>query len=293
MQTYLDCYPCVLRQALEAARMAGASDAQQRTVVKETLTTLQSLPEGTTPPELGSEIHRMVRELTGHDDPYREAKDTATRKALALLPKLRALVRDAADPIETAIRISIAGNIIDLGPNPDYDLWETVERVLRQPFAIDHLSTLRQRLTQASSVLYLGDNTGETVFDRVLIETLDKPVTYVVRGGPVLNDATRPDAQAAGLDSVAEIIDNGARITGTVLSDCSKSFRERFESAQLILAKGMGNYETLSTVQAPIFFLLQVKCSIIGVDIGAPQGAIVIKAGPGIEQGNCEKPSNL
>lgn len=286
MQTYLDCYPCVLRQALEAARMAGASDAQQRAVVRETLTILQSLPDGTTPPEIGSQIHQMVRELTGHDDPYHEAKAAATEKALALLPKLRALVRNAADPIETAVRISIAGNIIDLGPDPDYDLWETVEKVLHQPFAINHLPVLRQRLAQASGILYLGDNTGETVFDRVLIETLDKPVTYVVRGGPVLNDAAMPDALAAGLDSVAEVIDNGARITGTVLSTCSEAFRKRFEAAELILAKGMGNYETLSNVRAPIFFLLQVKCPVIGADIGAPKGAIVVKAGSEIEKKN-------
>jgi hypothetical protein len=285
MQTYLDCYPCVLRQALEAARMAGASDAQQRTIVLETLTILQSLPEGKTPPEISSQVHQKVRDLTGHDDPYREVKAAATRKALALLPKLRALVRNAADPLEAAIRISIAGNIIDLGPNPDYDLWEVVEKVLHQAFAINHLPALRQRLDSAKSILFLGDNTGETVFDRVLIETLNKPVTYVVRGGPVLNDAAMPDALAAGLDSVAEVIDNGARITGTVLSVCSESFQKRFNAADLILAKGMGNYESLSTVPAPIFFLLQVKCPMIGSDIGAPKGAIVVKAGLGIEAG--------
>ncbi len=284
MQTYLDCYPCVLRQALEGARLAGATDTQQRTIVLETLKMLQAVPDRATPPEISSGVHRIVRELTGHDDPYRNVKKEATEKALALLPKLRALVRDAADPLETAIRVSIAGNIIDLGPNPAYDLWETVERVLHQPLAIDHLAALRRRLASAESVLYLGDNTGETVFDRVLIETLDTPVTYVVKGGPVLNDAARADALAAGLDRVAEVIDNGARITGSVLESCSEAFQKRFRSADLILSKGMGNYETLSTAPAPIFFLLQVKCPVIGLDIGVPNGAIVVKAGPGIRE---------
>lgn len=268
--------------------MAGADPAQQHTIVKETLAILQSMPEQATPPDISSRVHQRVRELTGHDDPYREVKEASTGKALALLPQLRALVRDVADPLETAIRISIAGNIIDLGPNPDYDLWETVEKVLHQPFAIDHLAALRRRLASADSILYLGDNAGETVFDRVLIETLDTPVTYVVKGGPVLNDVTRADALAAGLDSVAEVIDNGARITGTVLTACSESFQKRFAAAELILAKGMGNYETLSTEQAPVFFLLQVKCPVIGLDIGAPKGSIVIKAGPGI--GGLEPP---
>jgi damage-control phosphatase, subfamily I len=264
--------------------MAGATPAQQRTVLLETLDILRSLPEGATPPQIGAKVHRLVREITGNDDPYKTIKQVSTEKALSLLPKLRTLVSTAEDPLEAAIRVSIAGNIIDLGPNPDYDLWDVVQKVQHQPLAINDLAELKQHLATVDSVLYLGDNAGETVFDKVLIENLDKPVTYVVKGGPVLNDATREDALAAGLDAVAEIIGNGARISGTVLAECSPAFKQAFNEADLILAKGMGNYETLSTVDAPIFFLLQVKCPVIGEDIGAPKGGIAIKKGSGFPE---------
>ncbi len=257
--------------------MAGATPEQQRTVVLETLDILRALPDGATPPEIGAKVHGLVREITGHDDPYQAAKQASTEKALLLLPRLRELVSTAKDPLEAAIRVSIAGNIIDFGPNPDYDLWDVVRKVQRQPLAINNLSELKQHLEAANSVLYLGDNAGETVFDRVLIENLDKPVTYAVKGGPVLNDVTREDAVAVGLDEVAEIIDNGARIPGTVLAESSPAFQRIFKEAELIIAKGMGNYETLSTVEAPIFFLLQVKCPVIGGDIGAVPGEIVIQ----------------
>jgi len=132
-------------------------------------------------------------------------------------------------------------------------------------------------LEAAESILFLADNAGETVFDRILIEALSLPVTYVVRGGPVINDVTCEDAIAAGIDRVANIIDNGTRIPGTILSECSSAFQSHFNTADLILAKGMGNYETLSTTPRPVFLLLQVKCPVIAIDISAPYGSIVIK----------------
>lgn len=284
MQTYLDCYPCILRQAIEAARMAGASQSQQRAVVSQTLEILKHIRSGVTPPEIAGEVHQRVREITGVDDPYLQVKRTATDQALEMLPELRGLVNESDDPLDAALRLSIAGNVIDLGPNKAYDLWDEVQRALTQSYAIDDSPILRRLLQSADSVLFLGDNAGETVFDRLLIETLSVPVTYVVRGGAVLNDATLEDAHAAGIGQVAEVIDHGARIPGTRLSMCKPEFQERFYKADLILAKGMGNYETLSAEEAPLFFLLKVKCPIIGSDIGVPVGNIVIKGGKRIER---------
>lgn len=279
MQTYIDCYPCFLRQAIEASRMAGGTQAQEREIVLRTLQILYEQPEGATPPAIGTKVHSIVREVTGNDDPYNQVKQESTVKAMAMLPKLRPLRDASPDRLEKAVRMSIAGNIMDFGPNPNYDLWEVVQRILTQDFAINDLDSLREAINKAGSILFLGDNAGETVFDLLLIEVLEKPVTYVVRGGPVLNDATREDAAAAGIDRIAEVIDNGARVPGTDLSLCSPSFVERFKKADLILSKGMGNYETLSTVNAPIYFLFQVKCPIIGLDVNAPAGSVVIKKG--------------
>jgi len=278
MKTYLDCYPCLLRQALSAARRAGASSEQQRGIVLETMGQLKRMPEAATPPEIADGIHRLVRARTKNPDPYRQAKKDATHQALGLLPRLRELVRASADPRETAVRIAIAGNIIDYGASEGYELEATLERVLAQPLALDGLARLRAGLAEADAVLYLGDNAGETVFDRVLIENLSQSVTYVAKAGPIINDATREDALAAGLNEVAEIIDNGADAPGTLLARCFEAFRDRFSRATLIIAKGQANYESLSSAKAPICFLLQAKCPVIADDLGLEQGAVVAKA---------------
>ena len=278
MRTYLDCYPCFLRQALSAARRTGADDAQQHAIMGQALALLQTLPPGKTPPEIGYAVHRIVRDMMGHSDPYREIKDVSTRAALAIYPRLKALVAESADPLETAVRLSIAGNIIDFALSDELaDLWATTERVLAAPFAVDDLAALRAALDAADRVLYLADNAGETVFDRVLIEALALPVTYVVKGGPTLNDATREDALAAGLETCATIIDNGSDAPGTILSLCSEDFRQVYAAAPLIIAKGQANYETLSEAGPRVFCLLQIKCPVIGRDLGAPVGSVVVR----------------
>lgn len=279
MKTYLDCYPCFMRQALEAARYSGADDDQQRAILHRVLDTLRSLDPASTPPEIGDAIHRLIRHETGGGDPYAHAKKEATEQALELYPRLKALVAEASDPLEIALRLAIAGNIIDLAANSSYDLWGTVQRVLEQPFAIDDSRALRRGLASTDTLLYLADNAGETVFDRVLIETLERPVIYAVKGGPVLNDATMDDALAAGLDQVSEVVSTGSDAPGTVLGTCSGEFRRRYQEAPMIIAKGQANYETLSGEGERLFFLLQTKCHVIAQDVGAPQGSIVLKQG--------------
>lgn len=281
MRTYLDCYACSLRQALSAARMVTDDEFAQQEVMNETLALLQKLPPGTTPPEIAFAVHRIVRERLGDGDPYKEAKAEGTRLAVALYPRLKALVAQSEDPLDTAVRVSIAGNIIDFGVSDDVpDLWATVERVMAAPLAIDHLAQLRAALAAADHVLYLADNAGETVFDRVLIEQLTPPVVYAVKGGPVLNDATLEDALAAGLDTCSTVIDNGSAAPGTILRLCSPEFRETFEGAPLIIAKGQGNYETLSEAGPRVFCLLQAKCPVIAADLTAPVGGAIVRRSP-------------
>lgn len=262
--------------------MAGVSDAQQSDIVLGIMARLAQITPGTTPPEMGIEIHRLIREITGNPDPYQQVKREATNKALRMLPKLQAVLDESQNKLETAMLLSIAGNIIDFGLNQTYDLWEEVERVLIQDLAINDIDLLIDRIERVDSVLLLGDNAGETVFDRLLIETLAKPVTYVVRGGPVINDATIEDAHAAGIDQVADVMDSGLQAPGTILAFSSQAFQKKFSQAELILSKGMGNYETLSAVTASIFFLLQVKCPVIGRNINAPVGSTVVKRGQDI-----------
>jgi uncharacterized protein with ATP-grasp and redox domains len=287
VRTYLDCYPCFLRQALDAARRAGTDNNQQQAVLDRVLEALRQIEPAATPPEIGDRVHRIARQVAGNGDPYREAKASSTRQALALYPRLKALVQEADDPLGVAVRLSIAGNIMDAARGQECDLWGTVERVLVQPFAADDGMALREALDRADTegrngvapLLYLADNAGETVFDRVLIEALDAPVVYAVKSGPTLNDATREDALAAGVDRVAEIVSTGSDAPGTILDRCSEEFRKMYEQAELIIAKGQANYETLSEEGPRVFFLLQAKCPVIARDVGVPVGSIVLKQG--------------
>ncbi|MCK5919455.1 MAG: DUF89 family protein, partial [Methylococcales bacterium] len=273
-----DCYPCFLRQALDAARRAEASEEQQRQILMTTMDELSAFPADAMPPQMAQQIHRQVRRLSDNSDPYLPGKLEATQKALDLYPELKKRVAQSPEPLETAVRIAIAGNIIDLGVSKHYDLEATLERVLHQTFAINDFESFQSALAQSkSTILYLGDNAGETVFDRVLIETLDRPVTYAVKAAPILNDATREDATSAGLDKITEIIDNGSDAPGTLLDDCSNAFRDRFEKADLIIAKGQGNYESLSGHPAPVFFLLQAKCCVIARNLSVTEGDIILK----------------
>lgn len=281
MKTYLDCYPCFLRQALEAARMNGAREPEQRAVLDQVMRILETVDLAATPPEIAYRVHGVVRAALQVGDPYRTLKAESTRRALALYEDLKALVEAAADPLEVAVRLTITGNLIDYGPPgapADAEaLQAAIAGALQRPLAVNHLEALRKRLAGTDHVLYLADNAGETVFDRVLIETLARPTTYVVKGAPVLNDALFEDALATGLDGVARIINNGSDAPGTILDQCSAALRAEFDAARLIIAKGQANYETLSDCRREIFFLLQVKCPVIAQHVGVPVGSMVIQ----------------
>ncbi|MEN8171029.1 MAG: ARMT1-like domain-containing protein [Pseudomonadota bacterium] len=271
-----ECKRCFQRQARQSAQRIGLDSVATENLLIAVTQRLDQTPADEIPPVTASEIHALIRERSGNPDPYREAKAEATEHALSLYPKLKAMVAESDDPLETAVRLAIAGNIIDLGVSEQYDLEASIERVLTTAPAIDHMLQLKQALGKASSVLFLADNAGETVMDRLLIEQLTIPVTYVVKGGPAVNDATREDAIAAGLDQVCKIIDQGAATLGTLLEQCSDDFRRRFDTAELIIAKGMANYESLSGNRNNIFFLLQAKCAVVADDLGVTEKALIV-----------------
>ena len=278
MKTYYDCYPCFLRQALSAARRAGASENQQSEVLQKVLAALQTIEPDRNPPDIAYYVHRIVRETVRDSDPYQAAKSRSTAEALGLYPQLKQLVAKSADPLDIALRISIIGNLIDFGPRDQIrNLAGEVYQAIEKPIYLDHSKILRTRLAEAEYLLFLADNAGETVFDRVLIENLSLPVIYVVKGGPILNDATVEDAVAAGLHQVATLVNTGTDAPGTILSLCSPEFQALFSEAPLIIAKGQANYETLSEAGEKVFCLLQVKCPVIGGDIGAPEGSSIIR----------------
>jgi len=277
MKTYLDCFPCFLEQALRTARIATDDEKIIKKVLDEVGMMLVNIPLESTPPESGRLIYRKINEITGNLDPYREIKRENTKNALSLYPSLKSEVEKSNDRLLTAIRIAIAGNVIDFGANRDFNLKHDVEEILDKDFAICDYDSFKDMLAEADEVLYIGDNAGECVFDRVLIEEIKKPVVYVVRDIPIINDATYEDAVEAGIDKVATVMSSGTDGPGTILGRCSSRFKEVYNNSKFIISKGQGNYEVLSNERRPIFFLLKVKCHVVANDIGVSEGDIILK----------------
>lgn len=279
MKTTLDCLPCLLRQAVDTIRRSTPTEARRITVLRETLLAASSLDFELSPPELSRDLQALIRASTGCLDPYAEARQVFSDLAFNLLPSLEAAVRMDADPLAAAVRLAIAGNVIDLGAKSGLTLREaeaTVAGAWLKPLLGD-LNGLREAIRGSERILFLADNAGEIVLDTILLRLLPRGrVTVAVRGGPTLNDATVQDAVAAGIPDLARLMDNGADIPGTALERCSEEFRREFARADLILAKGQGNYETLHGCGAPVFFLFRVKCPIVADQCGHPLGSHVI-----------------
>ena len=276
MKAYLECYPCFFKQIIQTSREVTADEKKIQEVVRAFGQYLRHIPEEATPPEIGRELYRLIAEKTGVSDPYREIKKKCTQQALDLYPQLKERVAASEDRLLAAARLAIAGNVIDFGANAPFDLVKELEALLSQELAIDHYPDFRQALEKSPQILYLADNAGETVFDRILIEEIEKPVIYAVREKPIINDALLQDALDAGLDKVAEIVSSGTDAPGTILPLCSRDFMNIYDSADFIISKGQGNYEGLSDEARPLFFLLKAKCEVIARDIGVDHGGLIL-----------------
>jgi len=279
MKTYLDCFPCFVRQALNAARMASADPAVHESIIRKTLLWAGEMNMEEAPVLMGQRVYRHLREMTGVEDPYQGAKAHQNQMAQNLLGELTIIIKEATDPLKMAVRLAIAGNVIDMGVDDNItetDVRRSIQHALAEPFVGDW-KAFCQALATAKRILYLADNAGEIAFDRLLVEQLPTArVTVAVRGAPVLNDATLVDAHAVCLHQIAEIIDNGTDIAGTVLNKCSQGFLKHFTQADVIIAKGQGNYETLSDEPYNIFFLFKAKCPVIANHAGVPVGTPVL-----------------
>lgn len=269
-----------MRQTLDAVRFVTDDEAVHAEVLRKVLHAASEMDMRMAPPAMGQQIHRLIRQCTGQGDPYRRVKDHFNRFAMDLYPDLMVRVERSSDPLATAVRLAIAGNVIDFGVNSTLSesaLRETIERAMTDPLR-GSVDGLRDAAAEADDILYLADNAGEIVFDRVLIETLPtEKITVVVKAQPVINDATIEDARAAGLTDRVAVMDNGSDAPGTLLGECSETFRRRFREADMVIAKGQGNYETLSEAARPVFFILMAKCPVIAGHLGCEQGSLIVQ----------------
>jgi len=284
MKLQPECVTCIIAQVRTVTNMLGISEEKKEAAMRDTLDFL-SAPnyEGCTPESMG-ELWQILLGHVGEEDPYASVKSLCNQEAMKMIPATREKIARAADPLKTALKYAIAGNLIDYGlehPVSIEDQNAQIDAIAKTQFSRDDSEALCGAMARAKTMLYLGDNAGEVVFDKLLIEQIKKSypkvgISFVTKGSAVLNDVTRADALEVGMDAVARVIDNGDCAPGTVLPRTSDAFRAEFESADVILAKGQGNFESLSEERKDnLFFLFTAKCDSVCAEVGVPKLSIV------------------
>lgn len=279
-----ECVACIIAQVKSVTQMLQLPQAQADAAMKNTHDFLKTANyEGCTPESLG-ELWQILLGSLGESDPYASIKSLCNQEAMRIVPSTRRKIANAADPLNIALKYAIAGNLIDYGLEHHVSIEEQngqIDEIAATTFSIDDSRKLIDALSGAKSLLYLGDNAGEIVFDRMLIELINEryphlSVTFVVKGSAVLNDVTMTDALEVGMDSVARVIDNGDCSPGTVLFRSSEAFRSEFAGADVVLSKGQGNFESLSgEAKENLFFLFTAKCDSVCAEAGVPKFSIV------------------
>ena len=285
MNSYVDCLPCLLNQALRAARAATDDEEIHRQVVDAVANMIPSFPLDLKPPQITQRAYRVINSITGENDPFHRAKIEANNAVLKIYPELQKMVEESTDRLFTACRLAIAGNSIDLGPKFDYGGIDNLIGSISNSvsLAADDYQKFLDGLDNCHTLLYLGDNAGEIVFDRLLIEEIKRyremEIYFAVRGKPVINDATIEDALSVGMDKIATIIPNGSDAPATILSQCSQELRQLYKSADMIVSKGQGNYEAMEGETGNIFFFLRAKCPLIAKILEVKVGDYILKKG--------------
>jgi len=289
MKTYLDCVPCFFKQAIEAARFAGADRKTQRKILNKIAKAMPSISLDASPPETGRLIYGTVSMFTGKIDPFKEAKEKSNRLTLKLYPDLKGKIARSRDRLLTAVELAVAGNIIDYGIEKTLDVGKEIKRILsaehkaikKEGRRLFDYPAFKRTLRGAGTILYIGDNAGEIVFDRLLIEEIkrlykDKRIIYAVKERPIINDALIEDARMCGIDRIAEVISSGSRIPGTKLELCSGRFKRIFKKADMVISKGQGNFESLSADGKKVFYLFMAKCRVVTKDVGCRLGDVIL-----------------
>ncbi len=277
MRLHPECLPCAGNFGLRTIRRSISDEKQVWKVLKDVMEFIAHSDEHWTPAHLGTKIMGLVSEKTGISDPYKEDKIIQNKQALKLYPRLKELVREAKDPLKMALMISSAGNVIDLGVSGEFDLEGTMDKIMEIKLAKDETEVFREKIQEAKSLLFISDNAGEIIFDRILLETLNKSLKKIVsvKSGPVLNDITIDDVYSTGIENTAEIIETGSSSLGIIWEDVSDMFKDIYKKADIVIAKGHANIETLDDADREIFFLLKAKCNVVAEELGVPVNSFV------------------
>jgi uncharacterized protein with ATP-grasp and redox domains len=287
MKTYLDCIPCFFRQLLEGSKIAGMSPKLQKKAMEKFARNISRVSFKSSPPEIALLAYGILKKINSKGDPYREIKQRSNRLALGLYDKLKRKVTHSKDRLLKSVELAIAGNIIDFGVKNNLNVNEELKKILtREEKSVSrnklfHYREFKKTLEKSRRILYLADNAGEIVFDRILLEEIramypEKTVYLSVKDKPIINDALMEDARYCGIDRVVRVISNGADAPGTILPLCSEEFKRTYRNADMIISKGQGNFESLPQEKKPVFYLFMVKCPVVANETGGSLGDIVL-----------------
>ena len=279
MKTHLECLPCTVNSYLRLADTGVIPEEKKEELMRQLLSFLSEADYKYSPPEMGAELHRMIRKSLQNPDPYLKIKKKYNQMMLDLYPSFTEMVEQSDTPFDTAMRLAIGGNVIDFGAKYQFDVMETIHSAMESELAIDDSAKLQHALGKAQSVLYIGDNCGEIVLDKIFLEHLDVPEKiFVVRGAPIINDITLDDASMVGMEKVARVVSTGDDSPGAVWERSSEEFRSLFNKADVVISKGQGNLEGLiERKHNNLYYLLVTKCELIAERIGTRKGGFVVR----------------
>ncbi len=280
MEMRLDCLPCLFRQALEAARMATDDEELIKEILNDYAELVPEIDSSYVAPGIVNKMHDKIKRKTGVEDIYYDFKKKHVELALELYPEVEDMVKKSADSLKAALVMAATGNSIDAGVSLEIDVNNSIKAAIEDGFTYSDFDLFKERLERSKEVLIIGDNSGEAVFDRLLMKRLaeyDVNITYAVRDVPILNDITLKEARELKLDEVSNLISSGCHAPGMLMEQASDEFLKVFNNADIIISKGQGNYEGLSNVESQIFFLLKAKCSLIARLLEVEEGSLVFK----------------
>jgi hypothetical protein len=281
MKTAFDCLPCVVKTIFESIRLATDDKILQREIFFKLVDEVKNYTEDNPPPEIAGDLYKKVKELTGNQDPYSEIKKHGNDLILEHIKNFEQKIKNSSDSLFTALELSIAGNIIDYGINPNIDVEKVISKILQDEDkklkgdckkTFDY-TNFRKDLASAKTLLFIADNCGEIVLDRLLLEEIKKfnktlEINIAVRDSAILNDVTLEDAKYCGLDKIGKVFKSGSDAPGTLLKKCNPEFLDIFYSSDIVLSKGQGNFETLDEKKGrQIYYLFIAKCQIVVTEI--------------------------
>ncbi|MBM7868338.1 DUF89 family protein [Heliobacterium gestii] len=272
MTLYLECITCTVKQLTEAARRFIPDEQERYRVIAASMSGFSAhLHADANAPILTASFFDKIKVAAGVEDLYAAEKEFFNREMADLEAEFRRLITDSEDPLKTALCLSAAANIIDFGTAASVDKSYARQLILDAAGTerdFPAVEALRQELAAAETLLYVGDNCGEVVLDKLVLETLRRQyprlaITFAVRDVPILNDVTRKEAEEVGIPAYARVISSGSRLPGVVLSQCTSEFQRLYRESDVVILKGMGNLETASAAERKAFFIFMVKCDLM------------------------------